>query len=445
MERDTIVAISTPPGRGGIGVVRLSGAESREIARTLLQSADFSPGRAHFSRIVDSGGRVLDECVVTFFAAPHSYTSEDVVELSLHGAPVILDWVARACVGRGARPARAGEFTERAFFSGRLDLTQAEAVRDLIDSTTMEQARVSAQQLGGALAAEVRPFKQQLMHLIGELEAGIDFAEDDISVMPQERVAAALAELHAPLAKLAASFRYGRVLRAGISLAIAGRPNAGKSSLFNRLVERDRAIVTSTPGTTRDLVSETISLGGVPLHLVDTAGLRHTEEEAESLGIAKSREALAEAELALLVLDATQPLNDEEKALLADENLSPRIIAVRNKVDLLDRDHAPEAPRDAIPVSALTGEGMAELRDFLKRRIAGEDQTGATLTNIRQQAAVQRALTAVEAAQQGLSGLPHEVLLVELYNALAALDELTGQTTPDDILAFIFSTFCIGK
>jgi tRNA modification GTPase len=453
-QRDTIVAIATAAGRGGIGVVRLAGPESRNISLPLLQmQGAMEAGRARFARIVDSSGKidatgqVLDEAVVTFFAAPHSYTGDDVVEIAAHGSPVLLDWLLRACVERGARLARAGEFTERAFLSGRLDLTQAEAVRDLIEATTLEQARVAARQLGGALSREIAPVKQALVELIGGLEAGIDFAEDDIDVMPAAEIRARVAAVRGPLALMAESFAYGRVLREGVTLAIVGRPNAGKSSLFNRLVRRERAIVTAQPGTTRDLVTETMVLedarGGVPIHLVDTAGLRAASDEAEAMGIAKSREALADADLALLVLDATAPLNAEEKYLLEDETLAPRLVIVRNKIDLRGIADA----ITAMPTSAITGEGVEELRAHLLKRVRGSAEIAATpVTNLRQQQAVVSAMEALAAADAALDEhVPHEMLLLDLYRALRSLDELTGDTTTEDILALIFSTFCIGK
>jgi tRNA modification GTPase len=269
-------------------------------------------GRARFGHLFDTrSGDVLDEVVVTFFQAPHSYTTEDVVEIATHGSPVLLDYAMRECIAAGARLAEPGEFTERAFLAGRLDLTQAEAVRDLIDASTLHQARVAAQQLGGALSREVAPVKQRLVMLIAGLEAGVDFAEDDIDTMESGEILAAVVEIEKPLRELERGFAYGRIVHDGLRLAIVGRPNVGKSSLFNRLVERDRAIVTATPGTTRDLVTERVSIAGIPVELIDTAGLRETGDEAEAIGIQKSREAMAEADLVLIVAFpsfAPQPL-----------------------------------------------------------------------------------------------------------------------------------------
>jgi tRNA modification GTPase len=285
---DTIVAVATPPGRGGIGVVRLSGSDALKIATAMLRlQHELAPRHATLAELIEpeprsrSGGahafqpgEKIDEVVVTYFAKPHSYTAEDVVEISAHGAPVVLRHMVDLALAAGARLAEPGEFTLRAFLNGRIDLTQAEAVRDLIDSQTLYQAKVAVQQLEGALANRLRPIKQQLVELIAQLEAGVDFAEDDVPVMPAAQTLARIGAVRAPLSDLAASFAYGKVVHEGLTLAIVGRPNVGKSSLFNRLVERDRAIVTATPGTTRDLVSETVAIGGIPVRLVYTAGIR---------------------------------------------------------------------------------------------------------------------------------------------------------------------------
>src|SRR5271154_493109 len=342
---DTIVAIATPPGRGGIGVVRLAGPEARKIALPMLRlKHDLDPGRAVFGGLVEPKEHVgtaeqslaarIDEVVVTYFAKPHSYTTDDIIEISAHGSPVILRHVVELALARGARLAEPGEFTMRAFLNGRIDLTQAEAVRDLIESQTLYQAKIAAQQLEGALSHRLRPIKQILIDLIATLEAGIDFAEDDISVLPAAQILERIAAIQAPLEELAASFAYGKIVHEGLTLAIVGRPNVGKSSLFNRLVERERAIVTATPGTTRDLVSETVAIGGIPIQLVDTAGIRQALDEAESIGIRKSMEALADADLVLVVLDASQPATDEDRELMRQVEGRPAIV-VENKADLV--------------------------------------------------------------------------------------------------------------
>ncbi|MFB3814725.1 MAG: tRNA uridine-5-carboxymethylaminomethyl(34) synthesis GTPase MnmE [Terriglobales bacterium] len=553
---DTIVAVATPPGRGGIGVVRLAGPEARAIAASMLRFAgraacveDFEHGRARFGELVeteqvaevaprsaekcpgptradntrardDKGGNTedakgaldagntevtrIDEVVVTYFARPHSYTTDDVVEISGHGSNIVLRYIVEMAMARGARLAEPGEFTMRAFLNGRIDLTQAEAVRDLIESQTLYQAKVAAQQLGGALAHRLQSIKDRLVSLIAGLEAGIDFAEDDVPVMPPADILEGIAAVREPLEKLAASFSYGKLVHEGLTLAIVGRPNVGKSSLFNRLVEHERAIVTATPGTTRDLVTETVAIGGIPVRLVDTAGIREAADEAESIGVRKSREALADADLALLVLDATAGVTDEDRRLM--QVLEGRTaIVVENKVDLTaegagvaqggaeecigpSRAESPRAQDDSIfdrsagavcraswndrnnpttedagdtgesrarrrdggatvRTSAVTGEGIADLRaEILKTIGAGAQQESGFLTNTRHQGLVRESLRALEAAVGAVEQkVPHEMLLLDLYGALRPLDEITGATTADDILDRIFGSFCIGK
>src|SRR5580698_7826696 len=309
---------------------------------------DLEPGRAVFGELIEpcgagalardtdrssAEGNRIDEVVVTYFAKPHSYTTDDIIEISAHGSPVVLRRVVELALTRGARLAEPGEFTMRAFLNGRIDLTQAEAVRDLIDSQTLYQAKIAAQQLDGALSRRLQPVKQKLVELIAVLEAGIDFAEDDVSVLPNPAILERIAAVRQPLEQLAATFAYGKIVHQGLTLAIVGRPNVGKSSLFNRLVERERAIVTASPGTTRDLVSETVAVGGIPIQLIDTAGIRQALDEAESIGIRKSMEALADADLVLIVLDASQPENPEDSELLRHAEGRPTIV-VRNKCDL---------------------------------------------------------------------------------------------------------------
>ena len=447
---DTIVAIATPAGRGGIGVVRIAGPEARSIAGPILRLRhELEPGRAVFGELlgeVKNGGQNdrIDEVVVTYFAKPHSYTTDDVMEISAHGSPVVLRHLVEMCVAAGARLAEPGEFTMRAFLNGRIDLTQAEAVRDLIDSQTLYQAKVAAQQLDGALSRRLHPIKQKLVELIAMLEAGIDFAEDDVSVMPDGRILEHIASVRKPLEQLAASFAYGKIVHEGLTLAIVGRPNVGKSSLFNRLVERERAIVTATPGTTRDLVTETVAIGGIPIRLVDTAGIRHALDEAESIGIRKSMEALADADLVLVVLDASEERSQEDQELLAQAEHRPAIV-IANKIDLRE---AIAAPASAIATSAVTGEGIADLRSEILKHVAGDGgvQESGFLTNVRHAGLIQDSLGALGAATTAVANkVPHEMLLLDLYNALRPLDAITGATTTDDILNLIFSTFCIGK
>ena len=509
LEQDTIVAISTPVGRRGIGVVRLSGARARAVVAPLVRLRhEMAAGRARFGVVVDVAGgatakadpcgmtnkrngsdeggqdgepRVLDECVVTFFAGPHSYTGEDVVEIAMHGSPVLLEYVVRQCcagAGKdgGARLAEPGEFTQRAFLAGRIDLTQAEAVDDLIGSSTLEQARVAARQLGGALAKAVAPVKEELVGLIAAMEAGIDFAEDDIDILPAEKIAGGILAVRVPLEALERSFAYGRVVRDGFRLAIVGRPNAGKSSLFNRLVERERAIVTATPGTTRDLVTERVSIEGIPVELIDTAGLRESVDEAEQMGIAKSREAMADADVVLLVVDGVVGISEEDRAVMEQGG----VLVAWNKSDLVadEVSYIPPIAQEAarwmghpsvgggaapgiadarggapgsvvVRTSAVTGEGITELRAAIVGAVAGDEgglREAGMLTNLRQHQAVVRAVGGLDAARAAVAaGIPHEMVLLDLYEALRGLDALTGVTTSEDVLRLIFSKFCIGK
>ena len=433
---ETIVAVGTPPGRGGIGVVRLSGPAALTIATSLLRlRTPLVAGEARFARVMDAPGaaaqsQVLDDAVVTYWQAPASYTGEDVVEISAHGAPVVMARLLELCCAAGARLAEPGEFTQRAFLNRRLELTQAEAVRDLIDANTMGQARVAAAQLGGALARQVTPIKRALVVLIAALEAGVDFAEDDLDLMADADIAARVEAVRAPVAALAATYKYGRVLRDGARMAIVGRPNVGKSSLFNRLLGQERAIVTAHAGTTRDVIAERFSLHGIPVELVDTAGLRDAPAgpagEIEAHGIARTRSMMAEADLVLHVLDASVGLTEEDAETTRMLAGRPCVVAW-NKADL-----AKDNPRAGVPVSALTGVGLGELQAAMAAALGavppGSDT--ALVTNLRQHQALRGTLDALAAAAEAVrNGLPHELLLLDLHRALEGLDELTGTTT----------------
>ncbi len=442
---DTIVAISTPPGRGGLGVVRLSGPEARGIAGRLLTPVSWQSWRAHTAELLSHDGHAIDQVVVTFFEAPRSYTSEDVVEISCHGSPVVLRHAIERAMAAGARLAEPGEFTLRAFLRGRIDLPQAEAVRDLIEATTLYQARVAAQQVGGSLSRQLTPLKQQFVDLIALLEAGIDFAEDDISVASPAQILQRLDPILECVRRLAASFQYGGFVREGFTLAIVGRPNVGKSSLFNRLLEQDRAIVTDIPGTTRDLVSEHASIGGIPVKLYDTAGIRETEGLVESLGIEKSYQAMADADLTLVVIDISVPVTGEDEALITRAAEGGRHLLVGNKSDLgIANSTVP-----ACPVSAMTGEGVALLRQAILEAIApggGFEQDTGFITSLRHAQLLRESAEWLEKARGAVeAGIPHEMLLLDLYAALRPIDAITGATTADDILNRIFSSFCIGK
>lgn len=446
--RDTIVAIATPLGRGGLGIIRLSGPESRSISEQILAFRSGPNWRTWHSQMAglrDAEGNIVDEVVVSFFESPRSYTAEDVVEISCHGAPVVL----RLCLARalhfGARLAAPGEFTLRAYLNGRIDLPQAEAVRDLIDATTLYQARVAAQQMEGSVSRRIRPVKESLLELISLLEAGIDFAEDDVSVAGADEILRRLGPIQESLDALAATFAAGKLVFEGFTLAIAGRPNVGKSSLFNRLLEQDRAIVTDIPGTTRDLVSESIAFEGIPLKLVDTAGIRESTDLVETLGVERTYRAIADADLIVLVLDLSAELTTEDQALL-DKLAEHRPVIAGNKSDLPRR--LPEIP-DLLPVSAVTGENIPVLRNAILHRVAPEGliaPESGSITSLRHQALLRESIEALANARRAVDfGIPHEMLLLDLYAALRPLDAITGATTADDILNRIFTTFCIGK
>lgn len=419
-------------------MVRLSGPQAKEVAASILRlHGEWKPWTATRAELTDHDNiETVDETIVTYFAAPRSYTAEDVIEISCHGAPVVLRHCLDRAVKAGARLAEPGEFTLRAYLNGRIDLPRAEAVRDLIEATTLYQARIAAQQTQGSVSRLLAPIKTQLLELIALLEAGIDFAEDDISVAPAAEILRRLEPIIARTTSLAGSFRYGHLVREGFSLAIAGAPNVGKSSLFNRLLARNRAIVTDIPGTTRDLVSETVEFAGIPVRLVDTAGIRETGELIERLGIERSYEAMADADLTIVVIDGT--CRGTTGPLTAT-----RALIAANKCDLPGFHFAP----GEIPVSALTGEGIDKLKQAALDLLApGGETHGGFITSLRHENLLIESTAMLEKARAAASaGLPHELLLLDLYCALQPIDAITGVTTADDILNRIFSTFCIGK
>ena len=439
---DTIAAISTPPGRGGLGVIRISGPEARPIAGRALRTKAphaWQPWTGFLAELLDAEGQVIDQVIATHYEKPRSYTAEDVVEIACHGAPVVLRAGLETLLNAGARLAEPGEFTLRAYLNGRIDLPQAEAVRDLIEATTLYQARIATQQVEGSLSRRIRPLKEQLLELIALLEAGIDFAEDDIDVAPAAEILRRIDLLCEGIRTLVRSYAYGKLVHEGFTLAIVGRPNAGKSSLFNALVEQDRAIVTEIPGTTRDLVSETASIEGLPVKFIDTAGLRDGRDTVESLGIERSYQAMADADVTLVVVDLAAPPDP-----IGVEPAGRKLI-VGNKADL---------PRvnpivcDA-EVSALTGAGVETLRRKIRDAVVPESgiaPEAGFLTSLRHERLLREALAGLERARAGVAeNIPHEMLLLDFYAALTPIDAVTGATTADDILNRIFSTFCIGK
>ena len=443
---DTIVAPATPPGRSAIGVVRLSGSAALQIAGQMLRRGSLPPREPTLATLADGNGSAVDEVLATAFPAPASYTGEDLVEISCHGSPPVIAFAIGRALKLGARMAEAGEFTRRAFRNGRLDLVQAEAVSDLIQATTLYQARVATRQAKGALSLRLRDVKSGLLELIALLEAGIDFAEDDVEVAGAESILKRLAPVAGALRGLAAGYGVGKVVRAGLRLAIVGRPNVGKSSLFNRLLCRDRAIVSPAAGTTRDAISESASFNGIPVALVDTAGIRVTADAVESEGVQRAWRSLQDADCALVVVDVSEPAHPTEAALWKRVNEACPALLVGNKVDLEARRPL-EQP--LVAVSAKTGKGVRGLRASIRNRaVPGLEslQTGSFVTNIRQERLLRQALAALEQAAEAVRAeVPHEMLLLDLYDALEPLDAVTGATSVEDVLDRIFSTFCIGK
>ena len=444
----TIAAIATPAGRGGLGMVRISGPEAAAVCRSVFRpeeaNGDRPPhARARFGLAVGPDGASLDRGYLTFFRGPRSYTGEDTAEISLHGSPYLLRRLLDAAFQAGARAAEPGEFTWRAFRNGRLDLAQAEAVDDLVEARTAHQARVAFEQVEGALSRRLSAPRQALLDLIARLEAGLEFSEEEETALPREQLRRRLRELQAPLQELASSYHRGRILRDGATAVLAGLPNVGKSSLFNRLVGEPRAIVRREPGTTRDLVSETIDLAGVPLRLVDTAGVGDGGDAVEAEGMRRAEEARRGADLVLLVLDRSRPLVEKERALLSA--LPPDGIVILNKSDLTAKLQKSELPA-AIPVSALRGDGLEELREALAARLGRDGGGDVPLTRRRQHEEIKRCLDGLaRAAAAAESGAGDELILTDLDEARGALGRLTGEIGLEDLYDRIFSTFCIGK
>ena len=440
---DTIVAIATPPGRGGIGVVRISGADAARIAVDLIgRHKPLEPRHATFAKRAD------DHVVVTLFDAPRSYTGEHVVEISAHGSPVVLNAIVRAAVDAGARLAEPGEFTLRAFLNNKIDLVQAEAVADLIDAVTPLQARAAFDQLEGTLTQAIGGIERELFDVMAKLEASLDFPDEGYHFVAPKEARASLSAIVASVDILLAQAARGRLIREGAQVAIAGAPNVGKSSLFNALLNTNRAIVTAVPGTTRDLLTERADIGGLSLSLVDTAGVRETVDVVEQEGVARSRSTLRVVDVVIVVLDRSRPLSDEDRDVLAS-TVNRRRVIVLNKSDL-PAELAVEQlePLDPLPLSATTGAGLVGLIDAIATTLNASEplRDQPHITNTRHigllehsRAALVRAIAALE------NEVPEEFPLLDLQEAAHALQEITGQRTSDDLLRHIFERFCIGK
>jgi tRNA modification GTPase len=437
---DSIVAIATPPGRAGIGIVRISGPASPRIAARILDRPQpLEPRRATFTRV-----RGTDEVVATCFPAPHSYTGEHVVEISAHGNPVVLQAIVASAIAAGARLAEPGEFTLRAFLNGKRDLVQAEAVADLIAAATPLQARVAFDQLEGTLTERIAAIDGDLFDLIARLEASLDFPDEGYHFIEPRDAARRIAGVLARLDDLLGSAGTGRLIREGATVVVAGRPNVGKSSLFNRLAGADRAIVTPIAGTTRDLVAERVDIEGLAVTVIDTAGWRETRDVIEREGVARSEQARDIADLLVLVLDRSAPIQDEDEALLAATADRPRIV-VANKSDLPAR----LVMSSWIEVSAKTGAGLDEVRRAMVRELTGREslRDTAAISNTRHIALLQHARASLAAARDAAAaaGTPEEFVLADLQAARARLDEVVGTRTSEDLLEHIFERFCIGK
>ena len=444
---DTIVAISTPIGRAGLGIVRLSGPRSAEIAQALVRRDEkFAPRHATLAQLTADG--INDQVVVTVFPAPQSYTGDDVAEISAHGSPVVLHGILRSSIAAGARLAEPGEFTLRAFLNGKLDLVQAEAVADLIEAVTPLQARAAFDQLEGTLTEAIGQIESRLFDLMARLEASLDFPDEGYHFVQRSGAAAELGAIGKQIETLLARAARGRLIREGAQIAILGTPNVGKSSLFNALLNADRAIVTPIAGTTRDLLTERADLRGLAVGLVDTAGIRTSDDVIEREGVVRARQAAAVADLTIVVLDRSRGLTDEDRALVEAAMAGPHLI-VANKADLPEA-WTLESSWDAVAVSATTGDGLPKLIDTLASRLgaAPERRDQPLVTNVRHAALLDRASEAIVRAGEALSGASstsEEFVLADLQEASAHLQEITGRRTTDDLLRHIFERFCIGK
>ncbi len=452
-----IAAIATGQSPCGVGIIRISGKNAAALAEGLFQPKSGKPLGSYadrqlvFGDIRDESGRLLDQGMAFHARGPKSYTGEDMVEIQCHGSPMVLSLLLEALFQRGARQALAGEFTKRAFLNGKLDLTQAEAVIDLIEAETPAAAKLAASQLGGSLARRVEQVYQALVDVLAHFYAVLDYPEEDIDPFRAETIEAALTESLSALQMLLAGYTRARQIRYGIPCAIIGRPNAGKSSILNLLLGYERAIVSDIPGTTRDTIEERVTLGSVLLRLIDTAGIREDADKLEQMGIERSRKALSEAELTLLVLDSSAALSPQDDALIALAKSAPACICLYNKIDLppqLDAEKWKLQFPDFIPISARTGEGMEALAELLQARF-GETELqggGAQLGNLRQKEAAARAEAALLRGRESfLAGMPPDLVLNDVEEALQALGELSGKVIREDITARIFERFCVGK
>jgi len=457
---DTIAAIATPPGVGGVGIIRISGSDALPILHRIFRShsgrTDFESHKLYYGTVHERGGRILDEVLAVFMRAPATYTREDVVELQSHGSWLVLQAILQEVFALGARPAEAGEFTKRAFLGGRIDLTRAEAVIELLEARTSGGLRLAVDQLQGELFREIEALRDALVRILAVVEVAIDFPDDDVELLDRLQLRDQLRQsVLLPLEKLLRSADQGRIIREGVLVVLAGRPNVGKSSLLNGLLREERALVTHIPGTTRDTIEELISIRGIPVHLVDTAGIRAHDDVVEELGIKRAQDKLAQADLVLFLLDAAAGFTPQDQALY-EEIARRKHLVIFNKIDLvgegalavLEKEVA--APAPPLLISARQGQGLDGLQDAIYEQVVcpgeGLEEQPSCAPNVRHKAILSAAAKSCRRLDEGLSlGQPADLLAVELQGALDALSDIVGLTTPDDVLEVIFSEFCIGK
>ena len=453
-EFDTIAAISTPLGEGAIGIVRLSGTDSFAIAQRIFKGKDLASVASHtlnYGHIVDPDkNEILDEVMVGAMRSPKTFTREDIIEINTHGGIAVTNEILQLVIREGARLADPGEFTKRAFLNGRVDLTQAEAVMDIIRAKTDKAMNIAVKQLDGSLSDLINNTRQEILNTLAQVEVNIDYPEyDDVEEATTEIIREKTSEFEALLTNLLKTARRGKILREGISTAIIGRPNVGKSSLLNNLLREEKAIVTDIEGTTRDVIEEYVNINGVPLKLVDTAGIRETEDIVEQIGVERSKKALKEADLVLLVLNASEPLTDQDRQLLEISQDSNRIILL-NKVDLPEKIEIDQLPEDHIKISVLKNQNIDQIEDRINALFfenAGLVEQDATyLSNARHISLIEKAVERLQAVNEGLAlGMPVDLLQVDLTRTWEILGEITGDAAPDELITQLFSQFCLGK
>lgn len=453
-EFDTIAAIATPLGEGAIGIVRLSGTEAFSIANRIFRGKELTSLPSHsltYGHIVDPDtGRVMDEVMLGVMRSPRTFTREDVIEINTHGGIALTNEILQLLIRQGARLAEAGEFTKRAFLNGRIDLTQAEAVMDVIRAKTDKAMHNAVKQLDGSLSQLIKETRQEILTTLAQVEVNIDYPEyDDVEEATTQLIREKTKSFQDLLEQLLRTARRGKILREGIATAIIGRPNVGKSSLLNKLLREDKAIVTDIAGTTRDIIEEYVNIKGIPLKLIDTAGIRETDDLVEQIGVERSKKALAEADLVLLVLNASEPLTEQDRTLLKLSANSNRIVLL-NKTDLPPKIEQEQLPSDSLPISVLHNQNMDAIEDrinqlFFEHSGLGE-QDATYLSNARHISLIEQAIQSLQAVNEGLAmGMPVDLLQIDLTRCWQLLGEITGESAPDELITQLFSQFCLGK